>query len=1231
MFPKTELANVRKFVTLCFMTAVMVAGLLIVPGSNTSSLYAANGDADYGPTAVDPELRSQLAANPIGGVEAVVTTWRYEDLDAVKAIGVQGTRLTVLPMILTLTLTQAQLDDLENSPAVRSVYANHTYDLYMEDTSWLVKARETWLPPEEGGLGVTGEGVHIAVIDTGADGLHEDMDNLVEFCETLQAATSSHVTVLCSPFDPASGNAGPAGPFNDARLDAVDDNGHGSHVAGTIAGSGDASGGREASHSTIGLAPDAKIHAYSANVGPTLANHQILAAYDDMTRKKLLGLNQVVAVNNSWGGGTGASYSPEDPVHVAVEAAFDAGILSVFAAGNSGPEHNTLSRQCVNPFVVCVGATTKNDSVVMFSSRGRPSEPADTNRDGVVGGPGDVAPDNHDRALGQALSLGLYRPALTAPGVNINAIKANALSCREGPLDFDIDCYEPLNGTSMATPHVSGAVALITQAYREAHGVTPSPNTIIDILERSANLSKLPGYEAEEQGAGRLDVYTAVAMAQSDPHTLPAVNWGTATPPFATDAYPGGAAATTNTAGCTSALSWSTGAGYGQHIIDVPEKTDRLRITVDWAAHPSANLYIRLWRPGVDPDAESNPAGPDRVFPDQEALGLVFVGTSRWLDVRTPEAGEWTLRVLHRAGGASSVCNPASTENPKQTLGFNYNLKIETPLLADVPTVAITQPTLGTPINDRYVEVAGTAAYPNPWPGVTNWNVPGSGNPGDDDRLVLHFHGNLEEGCTGDGRTDLIACDGPFLLGSDAVLSIAPAASWYVADPLLNGAAARNIYDPNWVWRLDEPTTLSGPMTVRFWASCSLCAAPFSADWYIRLWADGVMVFEERQTASPLLPSLPSQLELTVDIPGVTANDNFVLHVDPVYIDVQANTFVYYDSVDACPGATTGPCDSVVYMPVADSTSSDVPGIPVNVRVTDAQDRLVVAWAPVAGVGEYDIHRSTDPAFTPDNETRLATTAGESCHSPNAPSWPGASFSGLCYTDNGAAPGTTYYYRVVARNGDLTGRASLLAYGAAQAYDRQVKVGFDRLWGPRVWEYATLLDNAATQWQAIWDTLELDLADPVITARSFTQGVGSANAALQPPPPPAIDLKVTGGGKVHGEVPPGDDNGIKEATFGFQVATRGGEVSGYLNYRDHETNVSIRAVSIDSLSVAANQCSFSGQAEVQRNGTTTIESFTVTCEDNGNPGAGNDIFQIVTVSYSGGGVLTGGNVQIHDQ
>src|SRR5207249_4806467 len=88
---------------------------------------------------------------------------------------------------------------------------------------------------------------------------------------------------------------------------------------------------------------------------------------------------------------------------------------------------------------------------------------------------------------------------------------------------------------------------------------------------------------------------------------------------------------------------------------------------------------------------------------------------------------------------------------------------------------------------------------------------------------VLHFHGNPTDDapCTGDGAADVDACGGPKLL-SRATLGTGPAAHW---DPEVaaGGVQGQNIYDPNWIWTFTGPTTLSGEMTVTWWASCGAC------------------------------------------------------------------------------------------------------------------------------------------------------------------------------------------------------------------------------------------------------------------------------------------------------------------------------------------------------------------------------------------------------------------------
>ena len=1353
-------------VGLVMVTAILACILALVGGASAPA-------ASYSREAViDSRLLDQLAQNPNGEVAAVVTAWNRAELAGIDEV-VEGTTLRVLPMVLTQSLTRAELESLADMPGVRSVYANRQYRTFMEDSTWITRARYVWGTSNgSGGLagfGVTGQGVEIAVIDTGIDGMHEDADNLIEFCDATAAATGDRTTVLCSPWD-LDFNPGPAGPCGaleagfptgpctetglpSARTDSTDaDVSHGTHVSGTVAGSGDASGGRAFTHSTIGMAPDAKLRVYSANIATALITFQTLASYDDMTYKKEQGYNNVVAVSNSWGGGDGANYDASDPISVAVKRAYDAGIVSVFAAGNSGPEHDTLSAQCVIPYVVCVAASTKPDSVAMFSSRGRPSQPTDTNRDGTIDA-ADVQPDNHDRTLGQKLEKGLYRPTVAAPGVAINSMKAiganigdpQSALCREEPGETEPPnafCYVQLMGTSMATPHVSGTIALIVQGYRQGHnGNTPTPAQITDILERSANTSKLPAWDSEEQGAGRIDAYEAVRFARTYPNGLRRPNLGYPTPPYVQGQYPGSnsPATTSNFAGCTGAGSW-TARGvaplplpveepplstqrYGQHFINVPEKTDRIRVTIEWPNHPTANLYARLWRPGVNPDAES--ATPDqagrspayhqtRVFPDQEATGLPVGAppTYRLVEVRSPEhastleggeppaipSGQWVLRVYHRAGGAPLLCGTTQETPPlAERIAYEYDVKVELPRVTHQPSVRIDAPAEGSTTGSRWVEIRGRAGYPphaldpppignhgHSWEGVTNWEVPGSTQAvgtGDEDpdpnnpRPILYMHGNTEEGCTGQGKADVAACNGPFLL-EKTQLSTSPAAFWRtgIDDAALDGAGDRTVYDPNWSWCLTPgpgcaavggdtplpgPVTVGGPMTVKWWASCTACDADvgLSADWIIRVWADGVLKIEQRVTATPADPLVPSLLTKTVTLPTFTANQRIVVHIDPVYVDSQTVTNIYYDSVNDCLiPIVPGPCDSRVHMPVGASGGGGGGGaaVPENVRVTDLPANapypaapevpaLRVAWDDQGAGVAYEVYRSTDPL---DLGRRVFHGTGTVCTSPEAPApepadaEPGHDRPGRCYTDRAVALRTTYYYRVVAVEDGQESIPSEIAYGTPTKYDRQVKLKVDRLYGPQYWEYALdepspnpTKDDVGLDWRYRWDTLELFPGPHAIFARSFTQGIGSRkdqqNVIIDGNggSTPNCEVRITNGGWITAA------NGDRGSFGGNATSDAFGVARGQEEYQDHgpATDLNVHSILIERITCfnGRTEAEIEGQARVDGQG---VHKFRIRVRDAGEPG-NLDRYQLrlegPAIYDSGFQLLQGGNIQIH--
>src|SRR5712691_11748398 len=129
---------------------------------------------------------------------------------------------------------------------------------------------------------------------------------------------------------------------------------------------------------------------------------------------------------------------------------------------------------------------------------------------------------------------------------------------------------------------------------------------------------------------------------------------------------------------------------------------------------------------------------------------------------------------------------------------------------------------------------------------------------------VLHFNGNPPEdaGCTGNGSVDV---SGPnanvcSTLTQTAGLSAGTGAKWVeVAGE--NGTTDRNTFDPNWLWNLSSPTTLSGPMTVNWWQACNAECVLLGGEWRIRLWADGNLVFlQEHVQGTPSVPNVPSLL-----------------------------------------------------------------------------------------------------------------------------------------------------------------------------------------------------------------------------------------------------------------------------------------------------------------------------------------------------------------------------------
>ncbi len=241
--------------------------------------------------------------------------------------------------------------------------------------------------------------------------------------------------------------------------DPIDDNGHGTHVAATAAGGGP----------VPGVAPAAKILAYKVlDATGSGSESSVLAGIERAVDPNNDGnpADHATVINMSLGGGG----DEDDMLSTAVDNATSAGVLSVVAAGNSGTYFGIGSPGTART-ALTVGATDDNDQIAFFSSRG------------------------------PTLVHALLKPELTAPGVEICAAAAPGLFI--GPPCRD-STHMSISGTSMATPHVTGAAALL-------RGFDPllTPEEAKAILQQAA--APLP-LDAVTGGAGRLDVREAFGV-----------------------------------------------------------------------------------------------------------------------------------------------------------------------------------------------------------------------------------------------------------------------------------------------------------------------------------------------------------------------------------------------------------------------------------------------------------------------------------------------------------------------------------------------------------------------------------------------------------------------------------------------------------------------------------------------------------------------------------------------
>lgn len=433
-------------------------------------IRSATSATPTGIQSVDPELALLLnRLTDDSNVNAAVIFHHLptdSDLADLQALGVMGgTRYQVLPVV-TLTATRRQIRAISHLPAVRSIYGNRTLNLTSEpevrtETGVTRAWRDQELITSNRGVALTGKNVTVAVLDTGIDGTHGDLSGRV--ARNIKLADTQSI----SP--------GFRYPINSESLPNTDQlYGHGTFVAGVIAGNGTQSGGKYS-----GVAPGARLVGLSAG---DLTLFYVLEGLDYLLANgRDLGVR---VVNCSFS--ANSAFDTNDPVNIATKMLTDAGINVVFSAGNAGPGAHTLNPYAVAPWVVSVGATDTQGRLASFSSRGDFGNP-------------------------------LLHPSLVAPGVAVVSLRGSGVSNvtgAEGMISNDatrlstteLPYYTTANGTSFSAPQVAGTIALMLEANP---GLTPA--AVKDILQRTA--TPLPPYDAFEVGNGMLNVHAAVLEA----------------------------------------------------------------------------------------------------------------------------------------------------------------------------------------------------------------------------------------------------------------------------------------------------------------------------------------------------------------------------------------------------------------------------------------------------------------------------------------------------------------------------------------------------------------------------------------------------------------------------------------------------------------------------------------------------------------------------------------------
>ena len=506
-------------------------------------------------------LVGQVAGLTTGRVPVIVRAANAASLPVVRTAivalgGTLGPQLSILSAQVA-TVPNAALLTLAANPLVSLVAADRVVVGSTERTGATIGS--TTVRQE---LGVDGTGVGVAVIDSGVFAAHDDLTDV------NGGRVSAFVDLV---------NGQPA---------AYDDYGHGTHVAGIIAGNGTDSNGAR-----TGVAPGASlvvIKVLDASGAGRISD--VIAGMDYVLANK--DALHIRVVNVSVSAGVYESYN-SDPLTLAAKRLVDAGITVVAAAGNAGKtpngvqQYGGITAPANAPWVLTVGGSSHmgtvdraDDTVAVFSSRG---------------------PTAYDYAA---------KPDLVAPGVGIESLSApgstfystKSAYLLDGTVNTSFLPYLSLSGTSMATPVVTGTVALMLQANPSL-----TPNAVKAILQYTSQV--YPAYNRLQQGVGFLNAKGAVELASflgGSLGTAPSTDGWSRELIWGTHLLRGGSLS-------ASASAWSTSVTWGQAFTNPVFHTPVRWGTLDGTGSPWQTSCAGLLCTGI---VWGSPNAPNVVWGD---------------------------------------------------------------------------------------------------------------------------------------------------------------------------------------------------------------------------------------------------------------------------------------------------------------------------------------------------------------------------------------------------------------------------------------------------------------------------------------------------------------------------------------------------------------------------------------------------------------------------------------